>query len=309
MLIDPLKSHKTAGVICEICKQTEDALLNKGPLIPMAYDNQGFFMCRSCIKTYVLKNTQVDQFGSIMTWKVDNLAAPGSRFEFPRNFIIEGKTLDLISIPKINTTIYMILERTNYDRPFGHVEGLVLKLGEKNTTTFGSSQQADVKINDPTVKPIQCTVSFLQNCFYLSDGNTPSGTLVRPYNNLQVDDLYSKQSIKMHDLVFNITWRKNLQPTAGEFVQIEHQFQAPIYTSKENHVPESILQDSRLSVSPIGGDRPDMYDFRQKVKQIPKFQTKLGIIQSEAYTPDSNQNITLNSNKNLQNGKDEMTFR
>lgn len=281
VLTDPLKSASRSKAVCETCRLGEDLLLNKGPLIPMAFE-QRYFLCRSCIKSYVANNVKVEQRGYWLKYSADNLFVPGTKSEFPRNYVIDGKTIDLINIPKINTTIYIVLERTDYDRPLGHVEGIVLKMNEATELTLGSGPRASVKLQHRGVQPLQCSISFEGNQYYIHESTLQPSTFIRPYNNPILNQKDPSVNLRMHDLFLTISYRNQVPPTSNEFILNDTGFQMPVYSKRENFIPDSladISNSSTLNANP----REGYTDHLGQVKAIPQFQTKLGkIIQETA---------------------------
>jgi len=289
VLIDPLKSQQRGDLICDMCKLTEDLLLNKGPLIPMAYDVEGYYLCRGCIKLYVNRQMKTEVKGQCIKYSVSNLIAPGSKCEFPRNFIVDGKTVDLITIPRINTTIYIILERTNYDRPLGHVEGLVIKLNELTTYSIGGGAQANVTIPEHGLNPVHCSITFSENKFLVSDNNVPTATYIKPYNTPVLDETNSSLHLKMHDHLLTFHWKKSVHQTASDFVQLDNEFQSPVYARRENLVCESnILAGDNSQISQIA-QKADaaIYDHKGQVNKIPRFPSKMIQITTSTVNPDS----------------------
>ena len=287
VLTDPLKSASRGSAICEVCRLNEDLLLNKGPLIPMAFE-QSYFLCKGCIKSYVAKNIKTELKGYCLKYSADNLFVPGTRTEFPRNFVIEGKTIDLINIPKINTTIYIVLERTDYDRPLGHVEGMVLKLHEVNSLTIGSNPQVAVRMEKPGILPNHCTITFEGNQYYIHENTTQHSTFVRPYNNPTLSLKEPAINLRMNDLFLHITYKNQVQPTANEFVLNDTGFQMPVYSKRENLMPESLIDASNISARP-GNGTYDYLDYQQQVNRIPKFSTNFNSVIKEviAFVPES----------------------
>lgn len=286
VLTDPLKSESRSLASCAICSLSEDLLLNKGPLIPMAYGETNYFMCKGCTKQYVAKNIKTELKGYCLRYSVDNLVVPGTKTEFPRNFVIEGKTVDLIAIPKINTTVYIILERTDYDRPLGHVEGLVLKMNDQNILSVGNGDQAAVKINDTGMAPVQSKFHFENTQFYISDSNSQAGTFVKPYNNPVLTDKLSSAYLRMYDLYMTITYKKQTAPTANEFVLSDATFQLPSYTQTDHELPESLAIDASQLSAAQKANR-DMVENNGNINRVPQFHTFFNAVSKEVFQPES----------------------
>lgn len=286
VLTDPLKSENREGAVCGICNLSEDLLLNKGPLIPMSYGDTNYYMCKGCTKHYVTKNIKTELKGYCLRYSVDNLFVPGTRTEFPRNFVLDGKTIDLINIPKINTTVYIILERTDYDRPLGHAEGLVLKLHDENILTIGNGNQASVKIDDPKMLPIQSKMIFEGTQFYISDTSSAPNTFVNPYNNPILTDKQSSVNLRMHDHCFSFYFKKQVAPTPNEFLAIDAAFQLPTFSKADHDVPESMAIDSSQFSAAHRANR-EMNENNDDIHRVPQFLTFFQPISKEVFNPES----------------------
>ena len=239
LMMDLVKSSRRELRVCEVCKLGEDMLLNRAPLIPLVYENPGYALCRSCLKQHIAQNTSIEQKNYHMRFKVKNLHVPGTQQEFPRCFLADGKTNELINIPKINTTNYMILERTNYDRPLGTVEGIVIKFNEKRAILIGKDpNQADIVINHPSISDIHCTVTFEADLsFRVQDHNNLTKTFIRPYNNPVVDESSPSVQLKIYDHVVGLTWKNSVAITPPEHVMMDSRFHTPTQTL----VPENLI--------------------------------------------------------------------
>lgn len=217
----------------------EDMLLTRAPLIPLVYESPGYALCKGCLKQHIAQNTFIEQKNYHMKYRVKSLHVPGTQHEFPRCFMADGKTNELINIPKINTTNYMILERTSYDRPLGTVEGIVIKFNEKRAVSIGKDPaQADVVISHPSVADLHCTITFEQDLsFKVHDHNSLTKTFIRPYNNPWLEESSTAIQIKLYDYVLGFTWKSSVSATPAEYLMVDSQFHAP----NQNSVPENLI--------------------------------------------------------------------
>ena len=300
LILDPMKSKRTRNGVCGICMLNEDLLMNKGPLFPLGTDDtESYFMCNNCLKQFVTRNMKVSRSGSgsVIRYEIDNLVTPAKQIEFPRNFVVEGKTVDLVTVPKIGTNVYLMLERTNYERRKGHIEGLVLKFNQTNELKLGSDEEMDVVFpSSMEVLPHHLTIKFDKSSYSVFDNSKPCQTLIKPYNNPVLDSENPHVLLKMHDYLIKFTWKNNVSPTSSEFLLLETGFQEPAYKRRENLMADSEIQESSSSnILGIEKNEARLFDHKGKVNKVPKFPVYFGSIEKHQvpqrkYPENSNSN-------------------
>lgn len=269
IMIDPTKTARDPFMSCEICQLTDDLLMNKGPLIPLLNNQKpNYFICKSCLKTMVSQKACIQQNGPVLRYSFDDLMVPGTDQELPRDFLIDGRTMDLVTIPRIRTTEYLVLERTQYSKPKGHIEGFVLKFNELKHLSIGSGDKCNLII--PGLEPVQSWVSFKEREFYISEDNNPARTTIHPYNNPTLDEKSSKTILRVHDLQLTISFKQQVMATSNEFVSEtdnNHSF-VPIYSKKENYITLDDLADKELKAEfLLGGPDGQNPNFKKRKGQ------------------------------------------
>ena len=272
--MDPLLSGRKQDACCDICKLTEDLLMNKGPLIPVSLDTEKYFLCKKCLLNYVSSNMTTKKEGEIIQYEIKNLVTPIKKIEFPRNFMINNKTLDLITIPKIDTNIYIILERTFYDREPGQIEGMVIKMNKRMQIKVGSGPEADLVFPQKhRVEPHHFTLTFDHTNFYIGDATKSGKTYIKPYSNPKLEDKSTDVTLKIHDHVLKVSWKPNTPATANDFVRIENELLMPNYNRPENLQPDTHIEE-RSEVIDIVNDPKRQLDHRGNVRSVPVFKSQ-----------------------------------
>lgn len=272
--MDPLLSGRKQDVCCDTCKLTEDLLMNKGPLIPVTLDTEKYYLCKKCLLGHVTNNMTTKRDGDIIHYEIRNLLTPVKKIEFPRNFMINNKTLDLIAIPKIDTNIYIMLERTFYDREPGQIEGMVIKMNKKAEIKVGSGKDADLILDKKhRIEPHHFNLLFVGSNFYLADATNSGKTLIKPYSNPKLDDKNTEVTLKIHDHLLKMSWKPNTPSTANEFVRIENELLTPNYKRPENLQPD-IHTEEQSDVIDIVNDPKQQLDHRGDVRAVPVFKSQ-----------------------------------
>jgi len=272
--MDPLLSGRRLDVCCDICKLTEDLLLNKGPLIPITLQVENYYLCKKCLINYVNSNMTTRRQGDIIYYDIKNLVTPVKKIEFPRNFMINGKTLDLITIPKIETNVYIMLERTFYEREPGQIEGIVIKMNKKTQMKVGSSPDADLVLPyHNKIEPHHFSLIFYGSNFYLADATNSQKTVIKPYTSPKLDEKNPEVTLKIHDHILKLAWKANTPATANEFIRIENELLTPSYNRPENLQPDT-QQYEQSEVIDILNDPRRQLDHRGDVRTVPVFKAQ-----------------------------------
>lgn len=194
----------------------------------------------------------------VVEFRVDKLLHPDSGVELPRFYKLDGKNTELISFPKFKKSPYIMLERVNYDRKKGHVEGIILRFeGEFNGEdekgiTLGSGNKVECLV--PGLANQHFTIHFKDSVFLLSDHKTSTGTYLKRYNQIQLNAKCHKERLLINDFFITLSLSTNAPATKKEFIDTDGM---TLYRDRGDIVIEDTsLQNSEVEINKLTADPP-----------------------------------------------------
>ena len=202
---DDENSHKFS-LPCRIC--LSESYNDENPLIcPCNCDGTMKYIHLKCLQRALRSKltSRSTETALSFTWK--SMSCDLCKRPYPYNFMLNGKTIELIKIPK-PTEKYVILEGLCSEKNSNkwlHV----ISLNSKDSIKFGRANDCELKMTDISVSRLHGMIRLIGGSFYLEDKGSKFGTLIqikRPISLETMEKLAIQTGRTLLDFTINKPW-------------------------------------------------------------------------------------------------------